>query len=101
MACIFNTVLLDLTAGNTDSFEGAGLIRGGGGLYLRIYPNPISNIEKSNPPMLFFTSAPLQCVIACPVVVVVEGSSLFLYSSITLFFSTNPAAWWWYRAQIT
>ncbi len=32
MACIFNTVLLDLTAAMTDSFEGRGLIRGGGGV---------------------------------------------------------------------
>ncbi len=30
MACIFNAVLLDLSAGITDSFEGR-LIRGGGG----------------------------------------------------------------------
>ncbi len=28
MACIFNTVLLDLSAGINDSFEGRGLIRG-------------------------------------------------------------------------
>ncbi len=28
MACIFNSVLLDLTAGITDSFEGRGLIGG-------------------------------------------------------------------------
>ncbi len=30
MACIFNTVLLDLSAALTDSFEGRGPIRGGG-----------------------------------------------------------------------
>ncbi len=30
MECIFNTVLLDLSATMTDSFEGRGLIRGGG-----------------------------------------------------------------------
>ncbi len=32
MACIFSTAILDFSAGMTDSFEGRGLIRGGGGL---------------------------------------------------------------------
>ncbi len=37
MACIFNTVLLDLTAAITDSFEGRGAYSRGGGAYWRIY----------------------------------------------------------------
>ncbi len=32
VACIFNTVLIDLTAGITDSFEGRGGYSRGGGL---------------------------------------------------------------------
>ncbi len=40
MACIFNTVLLDLSVAMTDSFEGRGLIRGRGA-YWRIYGNII------------------------------------------------------------
>ncbi len=37
MACIFNTVLLDLSAAMTDSFEGRGGLFEGGGAYWRIY----------------------------------------------------------------
>ncbi len=48
MACIFNTVVLDISAGITDSFEGRGLIRGGligGSTVLHSYLSLFARIE--------------------------------------------------------
>ncbi len=58
LACIFNTALLDLTAGMTDSFEGRGAYSRGGGLLEDLrYVTHLVLLSIKDPPLKDFCTS--------------------------------------------